>query len=159
MQEIALCRRKISDSRSKRRKPQGPVPWRIIPQSFRMLQYYVRQDPQPDGAWSPILLCRPAALSIHAQAYVPRETPAFHTRKQAAFREPFFFRQKTASLRASGARAERLFFVCGDPGYFPRNPRLCFLLEFVADLEYVIYAFPFPRITGGAKQKRDRVLF
>ena len=66
---------------------------------------------------------------------------------------------KKASLRASGARAERLFFVCGDPGYFPRNPRLCFLLEFVADLEYAIYAFPFPRITGGAKQKRDRVLF
>ena len=42
---------------------------------------------------------------------------------------------------------------------FHRTPLAVFSLELVAYLERAAYAFPRPRIAGGAKQEGDRNLF
>ena len=70
-----------------------------------------------------------------------------------------FFSKKTASLRASCAQTERLFFFCRGSGMFHRTPLAVFSLELVTYLERAAYAFPRPRIAGGAKQEGDRNLF
>ena len=84
--------------------------------------------------------------SLHSVP-VNRQTP----------RDAFF--QKN-SLSACVRRTDRkAVFFCRGSGMFHRTPLAVFSLELVAYLERAAYAFPRPRIAGGAKQEGDRNLF
>ncbi len=85
----------------------------------------------------------------------PEKLPASDTGEPVACREVFF--SKKNSLSACVWRTDRkAVFVCGCPGCFPRTALAVFSLEFVAYLERAAYAFPRPRIAGGAKHEGDR---
>ena len=155
----ALWRRNISDSRIKSRKLQEPAPWRILPLAFRMLQSGVKQAPRTGGI-SPCstCLCRPRFFPSMPGVYSRRNSPhPIPVNRQPSVRVSSH--KKTASLRASGAQTERLFLSAGSPGCFPRTSLAVFFLELVAYLERTAYAFPRPRIAGGAKQEGDRNIF
>lgn len=104
------------------------------------------------------MIPRPGGSSHHTPAYIPRKTlHSVPVNGQPSVR--LSSQKKTASLRASCAQTERLFFFCRGSGMFHRTPLAVFSLELVAYLERAAYAFPRPRIAGGAKQEGDRNLF
>ena len=105
------------------------------------------------------MIHRPGGSSHHTPAYIPGKTlHSVPVNGQPSVR--LSSQKKTASLRASGARAERLlFFLQRVRDVSPDVPGAVFSLELVAYLERAAYAFPRPRIAGGAKQEGDWNLF
>ena len=97
-------------------------------------------------------------LPINTRRIFPEKLPAPDTGEPAAFRE-FFCSQKT-SLSACFRRTDRkAVFVCRESGMFSPDVPGCVFLEFVADLERTAYAFPRPRIAGGAKHEGNWDIF
>ena len=129
------------------------------PDSYPYCRYYVR--PAPYGGAEPKSDHDPPARRLFPpySGVYSRKNAAFRTGERTALREVVFSKKKTASLRASGAQTERLFFSAEGPGCFTGRPWAVFSLELVAYLERAAYAFPRPRIAGGAKQEGDRNLF
>lgn len=129
------------------------------PDSYPYCRYYVRPAPYGGGLNpNPIMIHRPGGSSHHTPAYIPGKTlHSVPENGQPSVR--LSSQKKTASLRASGAQTERLFFSAEGPGCFTGRPWAVFSLELVAYLERAAYAFPRPRIAGGAKQEGDRNLF
>lgn len=154
VQEIALCRRGISDRRGK--TGAGAVAY--TPAGFPHASHDVRQTPLPDETWAahtPL----PARGSSHPCSGVCSRRNSLHSvpvNRQTP-RDAFF--QKNI-LSACVRRTDRkAVFFCRGSGMFHRTPLAVFSLELVAYLERAAYAFPRPRIAGGAKQEGDRNLF
>ena len=89
----------------------------------------------------------------------PEKLPAFRTGEPSDSQGRFLLKKKN-SLSACVRRTDRkAVFFCRGSGMFHRTPLAVFSLELVAYLERAAYAFPRPRIAGGAKQEGDRNLF
>ena len=105
------------------------------------------------------MIPRPGGSSHHTPAYIPRKT--LHSVPVNGQPSVRLSSQKKNSLSACVLRTDRkaVFFFCRGSGMFHRTPLAVFSLELVAYLERAAYAFPRPRIAGGAKQEGDRNLF
>ena len=153
VQEIALCRRSISDRRGK--TGAGAVAY--TPAGLPHAPHDVRQTPLPDETWAAHTPAGPRLFPPYSGVY-SRKNAAFRTGERTALREVVF--SKKNSLSACVRRTDRkAVFFCRGSGMFHRTPLAVFSLELVAYLERAAYAFPRPRIAGGAKQEGDRNLF
>ena len=104
------------------------------------------------------MIHRPGGSSHHTPAYIPGKT--LHSVPENGQPSVRLSSQKKNSLSACVRRTDRkAVFFCRGSGMFHRTPLAVFSLEFVAYLERAAYAFPRPRIAGGAQQEGDRNLF
>lgn len=122
VQEIALCRRSISDRRGK--TGAGAVAY--TPAGFPHASHDVRQTPLPDETWAAHTPAGPRLFPSMLRSMFPEKLPAFRTGEPSDSQGRFLLKKTTASLRASGARAERLLFSAESPGCFTGRPWLCF---------------------------------
>lgn len=129
------------------------------PDSYPYCRYYVRPAPYGGGLNpNPIMIHRPGGSSHHTPAYIPGKT--LHSVPVNGQPSVRLSSQKKNSLSACVRRTDRkAVFFCRGSGMFHRTPLAVFSLELVAYLERAAYAFPRPRIAGGAKQEGDRNLF
>ena len=88
-----------------------------------------------------------------------RKNAAFRTGERTALREVVFSKKKQPLCVRPAHRQKGCFFLQRVRDVSPDVPGAVFSLELVAYLERAAYAFPRPRIAGGAKQEGDRNLF
>ena len=154
VQEIALCRRSISDRRGK--TGAGAVAY--TPAGLPHAPHDVRQTPLPDETWAAHTPAGPRLFPPYSGVY-SRKNAAFCTGERTALREVVFSEKKQPLCVRPAHGQKGCCFFCRGSGMFHRTPLAVFSLELVAYLERAAYAFPRPRIAGGAKQEGDRNLF
>ena len=89
----------------------------------------------------------------------PEKLPAFRTGEPSDSQGRFLLKKKQPLCVRPAHGQKGCCFFCRGSGMFHRTPLAVFSLEFVAYLERAAYAFPRPRIAGGAQQEGDRNLF
>ena len=104
------------------------------------------------------MIHRPGGSSHHTPAYIPGKT--LHSVPVNGQPSVRLSSQKKQPLCVRPAHRQKgCFFLQRVRDVSPDVPGAVFSLELVAYLERAAYAFPRPRIAGGAKQEGDRNLF
>ena len=112
-----------------------------------------------DETWAAHTPAGPRLFPSMLRSMFPEKLPAFRTGEPSDSQGRFLLKKKQPLCVRPAHRQKGCFFLQRVRDVSPDVPGAVFSLELVAYLERAAYAFPRPRIAGGAKQEGDWNLF